>query len=333
MTRNIDIVRETWPLKEPFVIARGSKTETTVVTVSIREGDHTGIGEGVPTARYGESVDSVVSQIEDVRAALADGLTRRALLKQLPAGAARNAVDAALWDLEAKQQAKNVGELSGLGWPDGLVTAQTVSIGTAPEMGRTAAKLKQYPVIKIKLDQSEILARVSAVRENAPDATLLVDANESWSFDVLSSVAPELGDLGVAMIEQPLPAGSDEALSDYVSPVPLYADESCHTRDDLKDLVGKYAAVNIKLDKTGGLTEAIALREAAESMGFDVMLGCMVSTSLGIAPAMLLAQHAGYVDLDAPSLLSSDRTPAIDIRNGRIETLPAGLWGGSRPAT
>lgn len=328
MTGRMEISQETWPLNKPFVIARGKRTETKVVKVTIHEGEYVGIGEGTPTPRYGESCDSVVEQIEALGPNIQAGLTREKLQLVLKPGAARNAVDAALWDLEAKKSGKNIADITGLSWPSTIQTVQTVSILSVEEMAREANLLRGFPIIKIKLNAECILERVSAVHENAPNSKLLVDANESWTLDILKEVAPKLKGLGVVFIEQPLPAGNDEALEGYDCPLPLGADESCHTSADLRFLMGKYDIINIKLDKTGGLSEALKLEQSAREMGFDVMIGCMLSTSLGIAPAMFLAAKAKYVDLDAPALLARDQDHRLTIHEGNMSPLNPMLWGG-----
>ncbi len=328
MNRRMEISRETWPLQKPFIIARGKRTETQVVTVTIHEGGYLGRGEGTPSPRYGENCDSVVEQIERLDQQIQEGLSQEKLQLVLEPGAARNAVDAALWDLEVKKTGKNIAEITGLPWPDDLKTVETISILPVEEMAREARRLRNFPIIKVKLNAESILDRIKAVRENAPTSELLVDANESWTLDILRDVAPKLKDLGVVFIEQPLPAGKDDLLEGYECPLPLGADESCHTSADLDYLLGKYDFINIKLDKTGGLSEAIQLEQKAREMGFGVMVGCMLSTSLGIAPAMFLAAKAKYVDLDAPALLSRDRDFHLTIHKGKMSPLNRMLWGG-----
>ncbi|MEO9469908.1 N-acetyl-D-Glu racemase DgcA [Parasphingorhabdus sp.] len=328
MTRRISIDIEKWPLRKPFVIARGTRHETETVAVTIHDGDLIGRGEAVALPRYGESSASVARQIEAMTNALVDEMNSETLQQAISAGAARNAIDAALWDLEAKRTGQDVGQLSGLGWPSDIQTVQTISIFEPEEMGAEARELARFPVIKVKANAERIVERIAAVHENAPDARLVVDGNESWTIDILREVAPELARLGVEMIEQPLHANADHDLTDYSGPLPIYADEACHTCADLPKLKGKYQGINIKLDKTGGLTEAIRLADAGSREGFDIMLGCMVSTSLGIAPAMFLATTAKYVDIDAPALLAEDREHAIQISDGRVSPLSPELWGG-----
>jgi len=330
MTRRyLNVFAEAWPLKEPFVIARGSRTETSVITVTIKDGDDEAWGEAVPLPRYGESIESVIAEIKAIRSQIEAGIDRQTLLTIMSPGAARNAVDNTLWDLEAKKSGRSVAELTGIAWPQNIPTVQTISIGTPQAMGDSAARYSKYKTLKVKLDSEDIVERIDAVRAAAPNSGLIIDANESWDLETLKAVTPPLAKLNVAMIEQPLPAGEDAALEGYKSTIPLCADESCHTSADLDDLIGKYTMVNIKLDKTGGLTEALALLKNAKDKGFDIMVGCMVSTSLGIAPGMFITREAKYVDLDAPALLSKDRDHAVKINQGLIETLSPDLWGGA----
>lgn len=329
MTMRISVDIEKWPLRKPFVIARGTRHETETVAVTIHDGDLIGRGEAVALPRYGESSASVARQIEAMTVALEDGVNAQSLQRAMPAGAARNAIDAALWDLEAKRTGRDVGSLSGLGWPTNIQTVQTISILEPEEMGAEARALAKFPVIKVKMNAEKIVERIAAVHANAPDARLVVDGNESWTIDILREVAADLARSGVEMIEQPLHADADHELVNYSGPLPVYADESCHTCADLPKLKGKYQGINIKLDKTGGLTEAIRLAEAGPREGFDVMLGCMVSTSLGIAPAMFVAKAARFVDIDAPALLAKDRENAIQISDGTVSPLSPELWGGA----
>ncbi|TYB80003.1 N-acetyl-D-Glu racemase DgcA [Maritimibacter fusiformis] len=314
---------ERFPLAEVFTISRGSKTEAAVVTVEARAGGHVGRGECVPYARYGETLESVVAHIEG----LPDGLDRAALQGLLPAGAARNAVDCALWDLEAKQAGKRVWELAGLGAPGPEITAYTLSLGTPDDMRQAAARHAHRPLLKIKLGTPDDMARLEAVRAGAPRARIIVDANEGWSAAVYADLAPHLVRLGVDLVEQPLPAGDDEALAGMARPVPVCADESCHDRASLPGLRGKYDVVNIKLDKTGGLTEALALRDAARAAGFGVMVGCMVGSSLAMAPAVLVAQGALVTDLDGPLLLARDRDVPLTYDEAGVHPPEPGLWG------
>ena len=319
----LTLTHDAFPLAEVFTIARGSKTEARVLTVTVARDGARGRGECVPYARYGESLESVAEQI----ATQPVGVTRAALQDLLPPGAARNAVDCALWDLDAKKAGKRVWQVAGLPAPGPLVTAYTLSLDTPDRMRAAAARNAARPVLKIKLGTADDMARLEAVRAGAPGATIIVDANEGWTADVYADLAPHLLRLGVALVEQPLPAGQDGMLAEIARPVPVCADESCHDRATLAALRGKYDAINIKLDKTGGLTEALALREAAIAADFGVMVGCMVGSSLSMAPAALVAQGAAFVDLDGPLLLARDRVAAIRYEGSTMEVPEAALWG------
>ena len=319
----LSVTADTFPLAEVFTISRGAKTEAQVLTVHLRDGAHTGRGECVPYARYGETPDSVTAEIEG----LALPLDRDALREALPAGAARNAVDCALWDLEAKRAGRRVWELAGLLSPGPEITAYTLSLGDPEAMEAAARKHAHRPLLKIKLGTPDDMPRLEAVRRGAPDARIIVDANEGWSAEVYADLAPHLVRLGVALVEQPLPAGEDEALIGMQRPVPVCADESCHDRASLPDLKDKYDVVNIKLDKTGGLTEALDLREAALGAGFRIMVGCMVGSSLAMAPAVLVAQGAMITDLDGPLLLAQDRDHALKFDDQGVHPSDPALWG------
>jgi L-Ala-D/L-Glu epimerase len=319
----ISVRAESFRLAEVFTIARGSRSETRVLTVEVARGGVSGRGECVPYARYGETVESVAAQIEGLSA----GIDRAALQDALPAGAARNAVDCALWDLEAKAAGRRVWELAGLPKPGPLVTAFTLSLDTPEKMRAAAARNAHRPLLKIKLGTPDDMPRLEAVRAGAPDARLIVDANEGWTAEVYADLAPHLLRLGVAMVEQPLPAGEDAVLAEIARPLPVCADESCHDRASLPALKGRYDMVNIKLDKTGGLTEALALRDAAREAGYAVMVGCMVGTSLAMAPAVLVAQGAEVVDLDGPLLLAEDRAAALKYDDAGVHPPEPELWG------
>ncbi len=310
-------------LAEVFTISRGSRTEAKVLTVRVHDGDHQGWGECVPYARYDETLDSVTEQIMG----LPSDVTRAALCDLLPAGAARNAVDCALWDLEAKREGKRVWELAGLPAPRPEITAYTLSLAEPTQMQAQAAKHAHRPLLKIKLGTPDDMPRLEAVRAGAPDARIIIDANEGWSAEVYADLAPHLVRLGVSLVEQPLPAGEDEALIGMDRPVPVCADESCHDRASLPKLKGKYDVVNIKLDKTGGLTEALALRDAALAEGYKVMVGCMVGSSLAMAPATLVAQGAMVTDLDGPLLLAEDRDTPLQFDEKGVHPPAAALWG------
>lgn len=324
---------QTWPLAEAFVISRGSKTQADVVVVEVGDGISVGWGECVPYARYGETIETVTRQIEDARQHLAciqvsEAQAARALLPELLApGAARNALDCALWDYEAKRNGTTVVALAGCQPSGPLLTAYTLSLDTPDAMAAKAREVAHLPLLKLKLGGEGDDARLRAVRMARPDARIIADANEAWTGDMLFSLLQTALETGVELIEQPLPAGNDEDLANRPRGVAVCADESLHTRADLPRLAGLYDAINIKLDKTGGLTEAFALANQARNAGMDIMVGCMVATSLAMAPALLLAQHARWVDLDGPLLLAQDRSPGLFIANGQIYPAPRELWG------
>jgi L-alanine-DL-glutamate epimerase-like enolase superfamily enzyme len=329
MTRRLSVTTETWPIQVTFRIARGSKTQAHVIVAAIGDGQTVGRGECVPYARYGESVQSVLEEIESLRAEIENGLTRESLQHSLPPGAARNALDCALIDLAAKTSGRPAFELLGLAKPAPVRTAFTLSLDTPAAMGQAAANAaaKGFPLLKLKIAGAGDVERVEAVRDAAPSARLIVDANEAWTRDDLTTLTPHLARLGVGLIEQPVKADDDAFLADFKSPVPLCADESCHTRADLARLVGRYSHINIKLDKTGGLTEALALAHEAQSFGLRLMVGCMVSTSLAMAPASLLAGMAEFTDLDGPLLLSHDREPGMTYDGDLLYPAASELWG------
>jgi len=319
----ITVTAESFRLAEVFTISRGSRTQAHVLTVRITRDGVTGWGECVPYARYGETPESVTAQIESLPA----GITRADLQSALPAGAARNAVDCALWDHAAKSSGNPVWQLAGLSAPGPQITCFTLSLDTPDKMRAAAARHAHRPVLKIKLGTPDDMARLEAVRAGAPRARIVVDANEGWTAEVYTDLAPHLLRLGVAMVEQPLPAGQDDLLAEIARPLPVCADESCHDRASLPGLVGKYDMVNIKLDKTGGLTEALALRDAARAQGWDVMVGCMVGTSLAMAPAVLVAQGAAVTDLDGPLLLAEDRDHPLLFDDKGVHPPVLQLWG------
>ncbi len=323
----LKLERQSWPMRGVFTISRGSRTEQEVLLVELNDGQHRGRGECVPYKRYGESFESVTAEIESLRGSLSAGLDRAALQELLPAGAARNGVDCALWDLEAKRSGKRAWDLAGMPAPEGIVTAYTLSLDTPEKMGEAAKANAERPLLKLKLAGPEDLDRVRAVRENAPGATVIVDANEGWSLQQYRDLSPKLADLGIAMIEQPLHAEMDDHLLGEDRPVPLCADESCHDRASLPALKGKYDMVNIKLDKAGGLTEALALKQAAEAEGYRIMIGCMMATSLAMAPAMLLARGADFTDLDGPLWIAEDNQPALAFSGSVMSPPEAALWG------
>jgi L-alanine-DL-glutamate epimerase-like enolase superfamily enzyme len=323
----LTIREERWPLASAFVISRGAKTEAHVVVAELTDGGYVGRGEAVPYRRYGESVETVLAEMEGVREAVARGLNRNALQIALPPGAARNALDCALWDLEAKKAGRRAWTAAGLTRLDPVKTCYTISLGSADAMGEAARAAAGRPMLKLKIGGPDDLDRVVAVREAAPKTRLVLDANEALSFDDLRRLTPDFARLNVKLIEQPLKAGEDEALGGFDSPVPLCADESLHTRLELAVCARRYSCINIKLDKTGGLTEALALRESARSVGLEIMAGCMVATSLSMAPALLIAQGAAFVDLDGPLLLAHDREPGLSYLGSMIEPPGPEVWG------
>ncbi len=330
----LSVAVETYPIAGRFVIARGARTEATVVVATLRDGADgamIGRGECVPYARYGESVAGVVAAIAGAREAIEAGADRGALQGLLPPGAARNALDCALWDLEAKRTGEPAWRRAGVGEPAPVTTAYTLSVGTPAAMGEAARSARHRPLLKVKLAGSGDAERIAAVRAGAPDATLIVDANEAWAEADLEPMIAACAAAGVALIEQPLPAGADGALAEVRRRsrhrVPICADESIHGRDGLAALRERYDAVNVKLDKTGGLTEALAVVVAAEALGFATMVGCMVGTSLAMAPALLLAGRARFVDLDGPLLLAIDRPDGLRYEGSTVHPAERGLWG------
>jgi len=322
------IVRdERWPIAGAFTISRGSKTEAHVVVVELQARGHQGRGECVPYPRYGETIEGVTAAIESVRPQLEAGADRTALQALLPPGAARNAIDCAFWDLEAKEAGVRAWTLAGRNRLDPVKTCYTISLGSPEKMAEDARAAASRPFLKLKIGGRDDVDCIEAVREAAPRARLIVDANEALSFHDLVRLAPDFDRLSVHLIEQPLKAGEDEALEGYVSPVALCADESLHHPDDLALCARRYACVNIKLDKTGGLTEALALKARARDLGLEIMAGCMVATSLSMAPAMLIAQGAAVVDLDGPLLLARDREPGLVYDGSLIFPPEPELWG------
>lgn len=319
----LTVTPDIFKLAQVFTISRGSRTEAKVLTVRIEQDGVTGWGECVPYARYDETLDSVTAEIN----ALPDSFTRDDLQSLLHAGAARNAVDCALWDLECKAAGTRAWDLAGLPVPGPEITAYTLSLASPEAMQAQAAENAHRPLLKIKLGTPDDMPRLEAVRRGAPTSDIIVDANEGWSKEVYADLAPHLVRLGVSLVEQPLPAGQDDALIGLDRPVPVCADESCHDRASLPDLKGKYDVINIKLDKTGGLTEALALRAEALAQGYKIMVGCMVGSSLAMAPATLLAQGAMVTDLDGPLLLAEDRDTRLVFDTAGVHPPQPGLWG------
>jgi L-alanine-DL-glutamate epimerase-like enolase superfamily enzyme len=327
-TLAMTVAVERFPIAGRFAISRGARTEAVVVTVTIADGGAVGRGECVPYARYGETVEGVAAAIDAMRSAVEDGLDRRALQERMPAGAARNALECALWDLDAKRSGVPAHVAAGIDRLRPVATAYTISLGKPCEMAEAVARASDRPILKVKLGAPEgDLERIAAVRAAAPGATLIADANEGWTEDNLDLHLSACADAGFALIEQPVPAAKDEMLRGRRRAVPLCADESVHDRNGLARLVGLYEAVNIKLDKTGGLTEAFALAETAERAGFALMIGCMLGTSLAMAPALLLAPRARFVDLDGPLLLARDRDDGLRYEGSLVHPPSPALWG------
>lgn len=318
----VQVSIDRFPFATQFRISRGARSVAEVVRVQIEADRICAQGECVPYARYAESPASVCAQIESVGA-----IDRVALQEALPPGAARNALDCALWDLQAKQTGQPVWQLAGLAPPQPQITAYTLSLDTPEKMAEAAQKHAHRPLLKVKLGTADDLARIEAVRRGAPHSKIIVDANEGWTAQVYADLAPHLVRLGVLMVEQPLPAGEDEALNELERVLPVCADESCHDRSSLAHLAGRYDMVNIKLDKTGGLTEALALRDAALQQGYAIMVGCMVGSSLAMAPALLVAQNAAITDLDGPLLLAEDRACPLLFDSAGVHPPTPELWG------
>ena len=319
----ITVTPDTFPLAQTFTISRGSKTHAHVLTVRVTRDGVTGWGECVPYPRYGDTLEKVTAQIESLPA----DISRAELQTALSAGSARNAVDCALWDHAAKAAGQRVWQLAGLPAPKPVPIAYTLSLNTPEIMRAEAAKHAHRPILKIKLGTPEDMPRLEAVRAGAPKATLIIDANEGWTPEIYADLAPHLIRLGVALVEQPLPQGADDMLGEIARPLPVAADESAHDTASLAALVGKYDVINLKLDKTGGLTEALRARDEAQRLGFKLMVGCMVGSSLAMAPATLVAQTASYCDLDGPLLLSQDRDNALHYDSAGVHPPIAALWG------
>ena len=324
----LSVNEQVWPLDKPFRIARGTRTQARVILVTVSDRQHTGRAEAVPSRRFGETVESAIAQLKQISSKGAGDFDRDQIQKLLPAGAARNALDCALWDLEAKVSGERAWKLANIQIVDAVETSFTISLDTPEKMAAAAKANTGSPVLKLKLGGDFLdLPRVESVRKEAPAARLLVDANESWSPSHYRNIASALRGLSVELIEQPFPAQADDVLETLDHPIPVCADESCHTTADLPRLVNRYEMINIKLDKTGGLTEALRLRESARQSGFKILIGCMVCTSLGIAPARLLASAADYADLDGPLLLAHDRHHGLAYQAGKVGLPSRELWG------
>jgi len=325
--RTLAVRIERWPIAGSFAISRGAKTEAVTVVAEVSQGGLTGRGECVPYARYGETEEATLAALQAMEEPLSRGLDRQALQALMPAGAARNALDCALLDLEAKSTGRRVWALLGRPAPRPCTTAYTISLGTPEAMAAATAKAAHRPLLKIKLGGDGDGARIAAVRKAASESELIVDANEAWTPDNLEQNLAACAEAGVTLVEQPLAAGKDEMLARIRRPIAVCADESAHDRASLEGLRARYDAVNIKLDKTGGLTEALAMADAAQALGFEIMIGCMVATSLAMAPAMLLAQQARFVDLDGPLLLAGDRDGGLRYDGSLVYPPEAALWG------
>jgi L-alanine-DL-glutamate epimerase-like enolase superfamily enzyme len=318
---------ERWPIAGSFTISRGAKTEAVTVVAEVSQGGLTGRGECVPYPRYGETPEATLASLQSMQEPLSRGLDRQALQTAMPPSAARNALDCALWDLEAKTRGQRVWSLLGCPAPEACITAYTISLASPEAMAAATAKAAHRPLLKIKLGGDGDGMRIAAVRKAAPKSELIVDANESWTSDSLERNLAACAEAGVTLVEQPLPAGQDDALKRIRRPLAVCADESVHDRASLEGLRERYDAVNIKLDKTGGLTEALAMADAARALGFELMIGCMVATSLAMAPAMLLAREARFVDLDGPLLLARDRDGGLRYDGSLVYPPEAALWG------
>jgi L-alanine-DL-glutamate epimerase-like enolase superfamily enzyme len=327
MSRTLQAQHDRFALNRPFRIARGVKTIAEVITVTLGQGGAQGRGEGVPYARYGESIDSALAAIEQVRAAIEGGASRTQLLALLPPGAARNALDCALWDLEAKLSGHSVARMIDASEPGRLASALTIGIDTPMAMAVAASKIADAPLIKVKVDATIPDAQIRAVRNAAPEARLIVDPNESWDQQLVRAMQVLLVTLRVDLLEQPVPADADEWLEDFAPEVPICADESVHVAEDLDVIARRYQVVNVKLDKSGGLTAALELAQAARARGLGLMTGCMISSSLSIAPALHVARMSDFVDLDGPIWLREDRSGGVRDEGGYLLPPQTGFWG------
>jgi len=327
MPRTLQAQHDSFALSRPFRIARGTKTQADVITVTVGKGDVVGRGEGVPYPRYGESIEGALAAIEGVRTDLETGADRQALLSLLPPGAARNAIDCALWDLEARLSGRDVASMLGAPAPERLASALTIGIDTPEAMAHIAAGIADVPLLKVKVDAADPAARIRAVRAAAPKAALIVDPNESWDRPLVEAMQPVLVEARVALIEQPVPADTDAWLEGFTPAVPICADDSVHVAADLEHVARRYQVVNVKLDKAGGLTAALELAHAARTAGLGLMTGCMVSSSLSIAPALHVARLSDFVDLDGPIWLKEDRPRGVRDVGGMLVPPEAGFWG------
>lgn len=328
MAIDLKLYVESWEMKDPIVVSRGTYSQAQLVVVELTRNGVTGRGECCPTAHYGESVDSVCEQIRGMRSELQQGLSRQQLLESLPPGAARNGIDCALWDLECKQEGVSIWDKLGLQKPERLATAMTVVLGETDKMAEKAREFQAFSTLKLKLGPLHNAQNLRAVRAVRPDARLSIDPNEGWTSELTQDLAPVLDEVGIALIEQPLPAAADQPLENMALPAPLCADESFHSSADLPQMHGRYRYVNIKLDKCGGLTEALNILELAPKYDLIPMVGCMFGTSLAMAPALVVASQCSFVDLDAPLHFSADRDDNYTIKNGEYLLNSSSVWGG-----
>jgi L-alanine-DL-glutamate epimerase-like enolase superfamily enzyme len=327
MLLNIKIIHQSLPLAQVFRISRGAKTSAEVIVVVISDGNKVGWGEAVPYGHYGETIESVSKQLKALSTQQISIENHSNLSKMLPAGSARNALDCAMWDLKAQLESKTVNELINHPSISSCITAQTISVDTTSAMQASARKLNNPPLVKVKLDADSVVDKMQAISDVCPNSRFIIDANEGWSIDVLDNIMKPLQNCNVVLIEQPLPASRDDELKDFDSPIPICADESVHVSNDLQSLRHKYDAINIKLDKTGGLSEAIHILRHARELDFQIMIGCMVGSSLGMAPAYTLCGFADFVDLDGPLLVAKDRQNGFTFENGIMSSMPPKLWG------
>ncbi len=328
MSRRLSVHKTSWPMRAPFRITGYVFEAIDMIVVHLADGDHVGRGEGCGVYYLNDLADGMLEQVEALRTDLEGGLSREELQEALPAGGARNALDCAMWDLEARKTGKSIWDLTGV--ESGSVkTVFTIGIEATPEkMAEKAARARAYPVLKVKLDGEAPVERIAAIRKARPDAALIIDANQGFTLEMLKEVMEPLAALGVAMIEQPLPRGGDEGLAGLRSPAPICADESCLHRGELQEALPRYDMINIKLDKTGGLTEALALAREARAAGKRLMVGNMVGTSLSMAPAFVVAQLCDFVDLDGPLALKSDYPDGMRYNGGTVSAPARGFWGG-----
>ena len=326
MLREVSFQHESWPLKKSFSISRGTKTSAEVIYLEIQQDHHKGKGEAVPYVRYGESIDSVISQLNTVKGDIEQGSDRNNLLDILPPGAARNAIDCALWDLESKLNGISPWKSANKNKPKSIRTALTVSLSSPDKMAEEALDYGKCDLLKLKLGSENVLESITAVRQVAPKAKIIIDANEAWSEEQLRSWQEQLFEMSIDLVEQPLSSDKDDCLREFQHLVPICADESCHTTEDIERLVGLYDYVNLKLDKTGGLTEALNCKNMAKERGLGLMIGCMVSTSLSMAPALLLTEDVDFIDLDGPFLLAKDRDPSL-IGSSSELIYDSDVWG------